>query len=65
MVFNTDFALQVVRDHQAELLLGVSRLRIDPAEQPALRERIGAWIVRLGQAVEGRGAVHPSRALQA
>ena len=65
MVFNADFALQVVRDHQAELLLGVSRLRIDPVPRHALRERVGAWIVRLGHAVEGRAAAHPHRAWQA
>lgn len=65
MVFSTDFALQVARDHQAELLLGVSTLRIDPVRRPALRERVGAWIVRVGETVAGRAAVRPSRAFQA
>jgi hypothetical protein len=65
VVCNTEFALQMVRDHQAELLLGISRLRIDPVRHPALRQRIGAWIVRVGLTVEGRAAVHPNHALQA
>ncbi len=64
MVFNTDFTLQVARDHQAQLLRS-DRSRGEPIRHPAARERIGAWIVRLGQAVEGRAAVQPNRAWQA
>ncbi len=63
MVFNTDFALQVARDHQARLLRA-GRLNPEPARQPALRQRLGAWIVRLGQAVEGAPAIPARRAWQ-
>lgn len=63
MVFNADFTLQLVRDHQAAL----RGERVGPAgqaiSQRAARRRVGAWIVRLGRTVEG--ASLPRRALQA
>ncbi len=64
MVFNTEFTLQVAHDHQATLLRSEGPRR-DSVRPPAIRQRIGAWIVRLGLAVEGRAAVRPGRAWQA
>ena len=64
MVFNTDFTLQVARSHQADLLRG-DGLRLEPVRPHAVRQRIGAWIVRLGHTVEGRAAVRPNHAWQA
>jgi hypothetical protein len=63
VVFNTDFTLQAARDHQETLL--VSRgPRHELVRPSAGRQRIGAWIVRIGLAVEGRAPVHSSRAWQ-
>lgn len=63
MVFNTDFTLQVAREHQAELLATETR-RPDSVRDHAARRRVGGWIVRLGQAVEGRAPVRPTHAWQ-
>ncbi len=63
-MFSTEFVLQVARDHQARLLRA-DRPRLEPARRPSARHRLGAWIVRLGQTVEGPAGAHQQRASQA
>jgi hypothetical protein len=61
VVFNTDFSLQVARDHQT-CLRGerTATASWHPVRAGVRRRRVGAWIVRLGRLVAGAPMRRPA-----